>query len=148
VALNDSLGVCIVSNRCDQIASLIEEAEREAYARGWRDAIAALQAKAPEVPTESIESNGKVMPEHTRGRPATKAIALVREIIIAKPGLKGVEVFRTLQAQGTPILERTMRSCLRRLRDSKVIWQRKGKWYPRPKTDFESANGEATTPPH
>jgi len=141
-----------VSTRREQITSLIEDAERESYARGWRDAIAALQAKAPEVSAESSSetANGKETSEPNRGRPATKAIALVRETITTKPGLKGVEVFKTLEAQGTPVLERTIRSCLRRLRDSKVIWQRKGKWYPRP-TDTGSGNtkGEALeTPPH
>jgi hypothetical protein len=133
----------------DQIAKLVEEAEREAYARGWREAIATLQSKAPESPSSSrYKPNGAANPDRKRGRPS-KAVDLVREAIAAQPGLKGIDIARALEANNTPVLERTVRSCLRRLRESRVICQRKGKWYPKA-TDAIAANdkGEALeTPP-
>jgi plasmid stabilization system protein ParE len=139
-----------MSSRREQIDRLIAEQEaeaRESYARGWRDAIAALQAKAPEL--SSSESPAVPVPIRPRGRPP-KAIGLVRDAILAKSGLKGVEVVKILESQGTPVIERTVRSCLRRLRENKIIWQRKGRWYARPNERAEAGNGfgEAlATPP-
>ena len=138
-----------MDGRKEQIASLIEEAEREAYARGWRDAIAALQASAPPAPSGVVISlSGKVpIVDRKRGRPA-KAVDLVRDMISSSPGMKGADIARSLDAKGTPVLERTVRSCLRRLRQAKAITQRNGKWYPRPKDAVpENTNGEALGPP-
>jgi hypothetical protein len=132
-----------VQDRREQINRLLAEAERESYARGWRDAIAALQAKAPELSSDSgvtperKETNGASAPEKPRGRPA-KAISVVRELISAQPGLRGVDIANQLEGQ---VIERTVRSCLHRLRGHHEIWQRKGRWYPR---DREAPE----TPPH
>jgi hypothetical protein len=119
---------------------LIEEAEREGYARGYGDAIAAVTAAAvamnkpvsPVAAAESRTPQPNVVVGRQRGRPA-KAIGLVQEVIATKPGLQGVQIVSALKEQLTPVNERTVRSCLRRLKQSRVIWQRKGRWYPRPK---------------
>ncbi|MGH8598916.1 MAG: hypothetical protein ACREXT_19895, partial [Gammaproteobacteria bacterium] len=115
----------------EQIAKLIDDAEREAYARGYADAIAyiAKTAAAASKPAETAKPVAAIAAR--RGRPASKAIAIVRDLIRVKPGLKGVDIFRALQKQGTPVLERTMRSCLRRLSMAGAIIQRDGRWYPK-----------------
>jgi hypothetical protein len=129
---------------------------RESYARGWRDAIAALQAKAPEMALDGApladSLNGQAAaggaPQRTRGRPQ-KAISLVQAEIFGEPGLRGVDIVRALEKKGTPVVDRTVRSALRRLKGSKIVWQRNGKWYPKPKErpDAENENGEASGPP-
>jgi hypothetical protein len=135
--------------------NLIEAAEREAYARGYRDAMAASAAalaalKPPLESSPPISGNEPSETPRRRGRPA-KSIALVQEMIGARPGLTGAEIVRALAEQKTPILERTMRSCLRRLKVAGEIWQRNKKWYPksRPKVEAANAHGEVSgTPPH
>jgi hypothetical protein len=49
--------------------------------------------------------------------------------------MKGVEVVRAAQEIDPKIPERTVRTCLRRLRENKIIWKRSGLWYPKPKHD-------------
>lgn len=144
----------------EQIGQLLDDMEREAresYARGWRDAIAALQAKALEMaPSASVvDANigttvGLTPPVRSRGRPE-KAITLVQTEIFGEPGLRGVDIVKSLESKGTPVVDRTVRSALRRLKGSKVVWQRNGKWYPKPKerVDAENETGEAVgSPPH
>jgi AT hook motif len=144
-------------DRREKIDSLLAEVERESYARGWHDAIAALQAKAPEIPPVEFAPEApknetridSVAPPRQRGRPA-KAINLVRDAIFADPGLRGVDITRALTKNGTPVIDRTVRSCLRRLRDNRTVWQRKNRWYPRPKErqDVDNETGGASrTPP-
>jgi len=146
-----------MSDRREKIDRLLAEVDRESYARGWHDAIAALQAKAPEIsqaefaPVPESETRADSAPPlRQRGRPA-KAIKLVQDEIFGEPGLRGVDITRALAKKGTPVIDRTVRSCLRRLRENRVIWQRKSRWYPRPKERHIAGNeiGEVPeTPPH
>ena len=125
----------------------------KSYARGWRDAIAALQAKAPEMPQHGgpdidHRGNGAVTeaatPQRQRGRPE-KAITLVHDAIFAEPGLRGVDIVRALENK---VVDRTVRSALRRLKKGRSIWQRNGKWYPKQeRADPENENGEALGSP-
>jgi hypothetical protein len=91
----------IISDRREKIDSLLAEVDRESYARGWRDAIAALQAKAAEMapaelaPDESESRIDSAAQPRQRGRPA-KAISLVRDEIFAEPGLRAVDITRAL----------------------------------------------------
>lgn len=139
-----------MTNSREQFDRLLTDIEREAYARGWADAIAALQAKAAELPTVEPTNVNRVVAVADASSAPTKAITIVRSIIFAKPGLKGAEIVRVASSQGTPILERTVRSCLHRLK-GKDIWQRESRWYPKrstPRLPFE-INGEASNlPPH
>jgi hypothetical protein len=138
-----------------EIERLLDDMEREAseaYSLGWQGAIAALQAKlsetasVPPVPTlgekkgNGSESESKE-PQRARGRPE-RAISLVQGAIFSEPGLRGVDIVRTLEKKGTPVVDRTVRSALRRLREAKVIWERKKRWYPKPKERLDSENGE------
>ena len=131
-----------MTNAHEQFQRLLAQIEREAYARGWNAAIAALQEKAPEPVTADEYIDGKLVTigastmttgsriiERGPGRPSS-AIALVRDAIAEKPGMKGVEIVQYLKQKGTPILERTIRSCLRRLK-GKDADKRRMRWYPR-----------------
>lgn len=156
----------------DQIAQIIQAAEEAAYKRGWDDACDAMKHAADEVkashfypPTaEEMSVGGDVNiapPPGRTGRPASAAIVVVEDCINASPGKKGVEVVKAVQLVDPSIPERTVRTCLRRLRVNKKIWQRDGLWYPkkaveryRPRvldllTDTENDDEEATgSPPH
>jgi hypothetical protein len=133
----------------DEISRIIENAEREAYARGWRDAVAAVAESAAQLKgavPENMGTNaepGKPLPRRT-GRPST-AIKVVEECIAATPGMRGVDVVKAAQSVDSAIKERTVRSCLRRLRLSKAIWKRNGLWYPKAKDkmQFDSVTAEA-----
>jgi hypothetical protein len=140
----------------ENIERLLDEMDREtreSYARGWRDAIAALQARAPEMTPVEVapknEGNGARTdsrePQRPRGRPA-KAINLVQGEIFGEPGLRGVDIVRSLEKKGTPVVDRTVRSALRRLKVSKIVWQRNGKWYPKPKAENEIGETLGTSP--
>lgn len=137
----------------DEINRTIETIERNAYERGWRDAIAAItdaaeqvkgRVTAAELPAFLPVQHVAKIPRRT-GRPSSKAIKIVAECITATPGMRGIEVFKAAQSVDSAIKERTVRTCLRRLRLSNAIHKRDGLWYPKPKqrTDLENANGEA-----
>lgn len=137
---------------------LLKQIEQEAYARGYADAIAAITAAAasvapkasesvPVVSFENVAPNPSIQAQRGRGRPST-AISIVRDAIFEKPGMKGADLVRYLEQRGTPVLERTVRSCLRRLKNQEVR-QREGRWYPKRKPEAENGIGEVvSTPPH
>jgi hypothetical protein len=142
-----------MNNPRDEIDRIIESAERNAYARGWQDAVAAItdaaeQAKGhmviPELP--AFLSQDKV-PTRRNGRPPSTAIKIIEQCIATTPGMKGVEVVKAAQAIDGAIKERTVRTCLRRLRLNGIIGKKNGLWYPRPK--IEAINGKvAASAPH
>jgi len=145
-----------VSDLADRIAKIIAEAERAGYERGWRDARAAMMEAADRLREPSFDS-GKLdptqyVPRTPRGRRPTNAIQIVLDCILATPGMRGVEVVKAAQSVDAFIKERTVRTCLRRLRhEKKTIWQRNGRWYPKlkEKTGTENEIGEAAaTLPH
>jgi hypothetical protein len=135
-----------VADRNEKIAIIIAEAEREAYARGVRDTTAAFAAKATELLSSTdTPTPAKPTPEAngTRGRPSTKAITIVKNVVFAKAGLKGVDVVKAVHLIDGNIPERTVRSCLRRLsKNTHDIWQRDKRWYPKKKKEPENMNGE------
>lgn len=119
----------------EQIAKLISDAERKAYARGLQKAVEILTAMLGE--SSGSAASGK--PQSPNGQqaepPADRAdrgkMALVRDVISGNPGLRGVDIVRWLENRGTPVAERTVRTCLRRLREDRAIWQRSKRWYSR-----------------
>lgn len=145
-----------MSDPRDEIARIIAEAEKAAYLRGWNEAVAAMSAAAEHFRTPDIVAgvaDARPAPERnsSRGRPSSNAMRVVEDTITAMPGMAGVEVVRAAQRIDPSLKERTVRTCLRRLRLSKVIWQRSGLWYPKAKekTVAENVNGEAVgSPPH
>lgn len=142
----------------DEISKIIESAESAAYLRGWQDAVDAVaelvlgvKSRDPESVSLAVQKNPDIasaIVPRTSGRPPSKAIQIVEDCILASPGMKGVQVVKAAQLIDSSIKERTVRTCLRRLRMSKVIWQRNSLWYPKSKRT-EHENGEATSsPPH
>lgn len=131
----------------DEIARIIESAERAAYERGWRDATdaitgAAEQAKRPSGAVVAPEKPSPPTPRRT-GRPSSPAIRIVEDCITATPGMKGVDVVKAAQSIDGTIKERTVRTCLRRLRLQKKIWKRNGLWYPKAKDKLLFDNVDA-----
>jgi hypothetical protein len=124
----------------DEIARMIEAAEEAAYQRGFKDACdrarLAVNAVADTITfnkgwsAEVLIEPGE--PVRKTGRPASPAITVVEECINASPGKKGVDVVKAVHLVNASIPERTVRTCLRRLKENKKIWQRNGLWYPKP----------------
>src|SRR6266481_5951444 len=146
-----------MSDPVDEISKIVKAAARDAYARGWQDALDAVAKAAQGVkPPDSDNADGTVKPglvinivPRTNGRPASKAIQIVEDCIAQSPGKKGVDVVKAAQIIDPTINERTARTCLRRLKLSKKIWQRNGLWYPKPRPRPENENEEAiSSPPH
>jgi len=127
----------------EEINRLIEVAQRDAYDKGWRDAIAAITESADRLRTVRT-ANGE--PRRRGGRPPSAAMMVVEQCIKANPGLTGVDVVAAAQAVDAKIKERTVRTCLRRLRIAKKIWKRADLWYPKTQQAEVSGNGEAMLP--
>jgi hypothetical protein len=136
----------------DEIARIIAEAERAAYQRGWSDAVTAMAAAAAQLRIPNIVSDASRTNLPPRpGRPASNVMKIVSDAIASNPGMTGVDVVKAAQMVDGTIKERTVRTCLRRLRLAKAIWKRNGLWYPKAKekTAVEHGNGEAVgSPPH
>jgi hypothetical protein len=146
-----------MSDPVDEISKIVKAASRDAYARGWQDALDAVAKAAHGMkPADSDDAGTAVKPSpaativpRTNGRPASKAIQVVEDCIAQSPGNKGVDVIKAAQLVDPTINERTARTCLRRLKLSKKIWQRNGLWYPNPRQRPENENEEAiNSPPH
>ncbi|MGM5020522.1 MULTISPECIES: hypothetical protein [unclassified Tardiphaga] len=147
-----------MTNPKDEIARLLESAEEAAYKRGWDDACEAIMKAAGTSkadyflppPAEGAEETATMATPRRTGRPSSNAIEVVEDCISASPGKKGVDVVKAAQLVDPAIPERTVRTCLRRLKLSKKIWQRNGLWYPKPpRVRLENENEEAiSSPPH
>lgn len=137
-----------VTDLKDAIARLLVDAEQAAYAHGWTDAITAvINAVNQLAQFHEVEKLPKLPERMNRGRPASKATAIVEKVIAVNPGMLGVEVIKAVHKVDESFPERTLRTALRRLRLRKAIWKRNDRWYPRNKGRPENANGEALGPP-
>jgi hypothetical protein len=146
-----------MSDPLDEISKIVKTASRDAYERGWQDAMDAVARAARGLkPSDSETPVTRTKPgiditivPRTNGRPASKAIQVVEDCITQSPGKKGVDVVKAAQLVDPGINERTARTCLRRLKINKKIWQRNGLWYPKPRPRPENENEEAIcSPPH
>jgi hypothetical protein len=91
-----------MSDPRDEIVRIIADAELAAYKRGWGDAVAAMseaaaQLRSPNIATESPSASPDAEIAGRPGRPASNAMAVVREIITSKPGMSGVDVVKAAQ---------------------------------------------------
>src|ERR1700691_2738132 len=116
----------------DKIAEIIVEAERSAYQRGWNDACAAIRESVDHHLRHDTGPANEVAPQPKgrRGRPPSKALEVIRDCISATPGMRVVEIVKAAQLADANVKEPTVRTYLRRLKQSKIIWQRTGRWYP------------------
>jgi hypothetical protein len=148
-----------MTNPKDELARVLREAEEAAYNRGWDDACVAMgkaaiamKAETFELPPEkddlpTISTTHPLPPPRRTGRPSSNTIGIVEACISASPGLRGVMVVEAAQSIDSAINERTVRTCLRRLKQSKKIWQRNGLWYPKSKSRPEHEHEEAISSP-
>jgi hypothetical protein len=130
-----------------RLISELERLEREAYQKGWSDAVANILAAAKQPPMgKPITSGGNVRLRYSdeeeqeaaeaAARPpnGVSTIQVIRDIINAEPGLKGAEVFRKalplIPGATMKTMDRTGRTALARLKSRGQIHQRDKKWYP------------------
>jgi hypothetical protein len=155
-----------MTNHVERVAAILAEAEAQAYARGWADAISAVTKAASAVtPVLAAPANGAGVETilgsmisdtpKTRGRRPGSAVKAIINAIHQQPGMRGVEIVAYLHGNGWVVGDKTVRSALRRLKGQEV-WQRNHKWYPKhPRAgaeisvEEEQAIGEAVgSPPH
>src|SRR4029077_13848828 len=117
-------------NYSNEIQRIIEAAERAAYNRGRDDA---LKAIASAVELALAGNNASVRQRKRGGRPASGAMKTVRDCIAATPGMTGVQVVNAVRSVDSSIKERTIRTCLRRLRVKGDIRKRGDGWSAAPK---------------
>lgn len=126
-----------------EITRLLTEAtdkiKREAYARGWRDAIAALQ-QASEDAIGNGQAEGETPTVITFGgiRDAGGQTNLTQgstpyytyQAIKKRPGMTGTEIVAAVQAAGHNVSEGNIRTSISRVKDKKLIVSRHNKWFP------------------
>jgi len=145
-----------MSDPVDEISKIVKNASRDAYERGWQDAMNAVAKAAQGLkPLDSGDAKATakssvdiaIVPR-TNGRPASRAIQVIEDCVVQSPGNKGVDVVKAAQLVDPSINERTARTCLRRLKLNKKIWQRNGLWYPKLRLhDLVEKNEEANSSP-
>lgn len=122
----------------EQLEALVAEIEREAYQRGWDDAVRKILAAAQQG-TPVAEQSAPEAPAAKQDKGATPTydtpiIELVKQIVHDKPGLRGFQVVREITARdpsvAPEVADRTGRTSLSRLSKRGKIVQRKQRWYP------------------
>jgi hypothetical protein len=120
------------------IAEATEKLRREAYAQGWRDAVAALTKAASEAAEISPddESHGTVdFGSPGTGQPVVGVMQgstpwYVLQAVRKKHGMTGSEVVSVVQEGGHRVSDGSIRTSLIRLQDKKLIVSRHKKWFP------------------
>jgi hypothetical protein len=132
-----------VMNDQNDLTRLLTEAtekiKREAYARGWRDAIAALQKAAEgaveggQLDTEgatlvfdSSVSNGAKDGSLTVGSTPYYTFQAIKK----RPGMTGSEIVVAVQEAGHNVSEGNIRTSIARLKGKRLIVARHNKWFP------------------
>ncbi len=126
------------------LANMVSEIKAAAYQRGFDDglraALKAVKGLRPEH-QKSAGANGSqpqpvlpVQPQATRQLRENSDQMRVLQTIRAKPGLRGIEILKSLEAAGTPVHERTLRTALARLKEH-FIEQREERWYEKQEAD-------------
>ena len=123
------------------LANMVSALEADAYRRGFNDGVrAALKAvkglrpaKQPPAPSANgskpAEPVAPTPPQPMRQLRENSDQMRVLKAIRASPGMRGVEILRSLEAARTPVHERTLRTALARLRDNHFIEQKEERWY-------------------
>jgi hypothetical protein len=128
------------------LTNMVHEIEAAAYRRGFNDGVrAALKAVKGLRPRQPIaDTNGSGLeqtaplesvapvapPQPTRQLRENSDQMRVLKAIQTNPGMRGVEILRALEAVGTPVHERTLRTALARLKLNHIE-QREERWYPK-----------------
>jgi hypothetical protein len=124
--------------------NMISAIEADAYRRGFNDglraAMRAVKGLRPTAQHADADAGGAEpleQPDPVPSEAPPKPPRQLREnsdqmrvlkAIQSSPGMRGVEILRTLEAAGTPVHERTLRTALARLKGT-FIEQREERWY-------------------
>ena len=135
----------MVDDTQKQVMALIADIEREAYQKGWDDAVRKILAAAQQgTPLSSQPAPKGMVTEAKKPSPPqydTPIIELVHQIVQEKPGLKGHQVVKNIilldPTINFKVADRTGRTSLARLRKRNKIIQRNRKWYPVEDVDKE-----------
>lgn len=110
-----------------------EVGKSEGFTNGWNAGYDYAQQRfqelmrlqpQPPAPAQPPPTNSTIMNE----RPPTAA-EIVLEIIRHEPGLRGVEIVEKTGAMSEPLLERTVRTALYRLKNASKIRSDNERWY-------------------
>jgi len=111
--------------------SVAEQAFRAGFKAGWDQASKAIEEALAKgnlkAPMPKLSGHLEVKAESTVSNKSTGE--MVFNVITEFPGLRGVEIVNTLSRRGTPILERTVRTVLWRLKNADRIRVVDGRWY-------------------
>ena len=119
-------------------AEATERMKNEAYAAGWRDALAAVgkAVSAVEPPEAGLLASASFFvaapttTAKTALTPGTTS-ALIYALLTAKPGLTPSEIIAGLSEQGHAAPENSIRTNIHRLKGRQLIVNRHGKWFPK-----------------
>lgn len=119
------------------LAEAAEKIRKEAYAAGWRDAIAAITKAASEsapgdipAPSAGTDNIHKTTAATGPGPTVGSTPWYVWQAVVKRPGMTGAEVVSVVQDGGHRVPEGSIRTSLTRIRDKKLIVSRHGKWFP------------------
>lgn len=117
-------------------AEATEKMKSEAYAAGWRDALAAVgkAVSAVEPPEAGLLASGSFFvatPAATARASLTPGTtpALIYALLSARPGLTPSEIISALAEQGHAAPENSIRTNIHRLKSRQLIVNRHGKWF-------------------
>lgn len=124
-----------------QLVEITASLKREAYAAGWRDAVAAMNkavSQLAESPTAEINLGHDVAqtPDLTGGKgggkpptPGTTPYYILMEVK-KNTGLTSGQIIEAVKGGGHTAPEPSIRTNIQRLKDRKLIALRHGKWWP------------------
>lgn len=109
----------------------------EGFMAGWdagQKRIREMMAEAapkPAMTAELVPERAAVLPLFAEEPtlPTVRAADAVGDIIRANPGIRGVDIVKAAASAGQPILERTVRTALYRMKRDRRIKNLGGKWY-------------------
>jgi hypothetical protein len=121
------------------LAEAAERIRREAYAAGWRDAMAAVTQAATELAEPSaIPDGGNPSSDFSpsTNNPQGGGLKMgstpwyVLQAVKKRPGMTGSEVVDVVREGGHKVSDGSIRTALIRLSDKKLIVARHRKWFP------------------
>lgn len=126
----------------DSLLMQVERIKQEAYAAGWRDALAAINKAVSSLNEPSTMQNGELRDDAGTPiqilLPASKTKLPkqgttpweVVQTVKKRPGLTGAQIIETMRTAGHNAPEPSIRTSIFRMKERKLIVSRHGKWYP------------------
>jgi len=123
------------------LAEAAERIKREAYAAGWRDAIAAINKAASDLvdpnTADDIEIRNTKEAPTTIGRPQNGKMPKqgstpweVIQVVKRHPGMSTVQIIEALKENSHAAPEGSIRTSIFRVKNRRFIVARHNKWYP------------------